>query len=76
MGKLWFTGFKRKSGFSKDASIRENLIVMSKNTRLKTPEKVWLRVGRQAQALANLTIDKETKKKATAVARAAFKKLE
>lgn len=76
MGELWFKGFKRHSGFDKDASVETNLNVMYRNARLKKPSDRWRRVGRQANALANLTKDKPTEKKARAVASAAFKKLE
>jgi hypothetical protein len=73
---LWFTGFKRHSGFSKDYTVSKNLEVMAKSTKLKKPANVWLRVGRQAQVLANLSKDKETVNMAKLVATAAFKKLE
>lgn len=76
MGKeLWFKGFKRHSGFSKEFSVEKNLKVMYKNTRLKDPSNAWRRVGRQAQSLSNLTQDKKTKMVAQIVATAAFKKL-
>jgi hypothetical protein len=75
MGELWFGGFKRHSGFSKDSSVQMNLNVMYANAKLSTPEKRWRRVGRQANVLANLTKDKATEKKARAVAKAAFRKL-
>ena len=73
--KLWFTGFKRTSGFNKDFTVAKNLEVMAKNTRLKNPANVWLRVGRQANILANLSKDKSTVTLAKLVANAAFKKL-
>lgn len=67
---------KRESGFSKDKTIEANLRTMHGNTpKNMRREKRWLRVGRQAQALANVTQDKPTKKKAEAVAERAFKKL-
>ena len=72
---LWFKGFKRYSGFSKEFSVEKNLNVMYKNTHLKSPENAWRRVGRQAQALANLSKDKETVNMTRQVATAAFKKL-
>lgn len=75
MTELWFGGFKRISGFSKDYTVSKNLEIMAKNTKLKKPANVWLRVGRQANILANLTVDKETKKLARLVSNAAFKKL-
>jgi len=75
MTELWFKGFKRHSGFDKDFSIEHNLKVMYRNAKLMKPADRWRRVGRQAQALANLTADKTTEKKARAVADAAFKKL-
>ena len=75
MAELWFKGFKRHSGFDKTKSVAENLRIMYKNTRLKIPANAWRRVGRQAQVLANLTTDKETKARAKAVAMVAFKKL-
>ena len=74
--KLWFTGFRRESGFSKNYTVAKNLEVMAKSTNLKKPANVWLRVGRQAQVLANLSKDKETVNMAKLVATAAFKKLE
>lgn len=67
--------FKRHSGFSKDYTVSKNLEVMAKNTNLKRPANVWLRVGRQANVLANLSQDKETVTVAKLVANAAFKKL-
>ena len=76
MGELWFKGFKRHSGFDKTKSVAENLRIMYRNTKLKIPSNAWRRVGRQAQALANLTEDKETKRKASSVAEQAFKKLQ
>ena len=66
---------KRHSGFSKNYTVAKNLEVMAKNTHLKKPANVWLRVGRQAQVLANLSQDKETVNMAKLVATAAFKKL-
>lgn len=76
MKELWFKGFKRHSGFEKDASVETNLRVMYGNAKLKNPADRWRRVGRQAQSLANLTADFSTKKKAQAVANTAFKKLQ
>lgn len=73
--KLWFTGFKRTSGFNKNFTVSKNLEVMAHNTRLKRPANVWLRVGRQAQVLANLSQDKETINMAKQVATKAFAKL-
>ncbi len=73
--KLWFTGFKRESGFNKNYTVAKNLEVMAKSTNLKKPANVWLRVGRQAQVLANLSKDKETVDMAKLVATAAFKRL-
>jgi len=75
MTELWFMGFKRHSGFDKTSSVTENLRVMYKNTRLKISANAWRRVGRQAQALANLTADKATERKSRAVADAAFRQL-
>ncbi len=76
--ELWFKPgktFKRHSGFDKDLSVEANLKLMYRNTKLKDPADRWRRVGRQAIALANLTSDKLTERKARAVADAAFKKL-
>ena len=75
MAKKWFKP-KRESGFSKDKTIEANLRTMHANTpKNMKRESRWRRVGRQAQALANVTQDKETQKKAEAVAERAFKKL-
>ena len=74
--ELWFPGFKRHSGFDKTKSVAENLRIMYKNAKLKKPADRWLRVGRQANALANLTADKVTERKSRVVATIAFKKLE
>lgn len=71
----WFEP-KRKSGFSKDNSIEENLRTMYDNCGFKDSNKCWLRVGRQGQSLANVTKDPETKKKAKKVADVAFEKIE
>jgi hypothetical protein len=73
--ELWFTGFKRHSGFDKTKSVVQNLKIMYKNTHLKNPANAWRRVGRQAQVLANLSQDRVTYTKAQEVARIAFKKL-
>lgn len=73
--KLWFKGFKRTSGFSKEFSVEKNLETMYKNSGLKDPVDKYLRIGRQSNALANLTVDKETKRIARAVATLAFSKL-
>jgi len=76
MSELWSKGiFKRHSGFDKDLSVKENIQIMYKNTKLKNPANAWRRVGRQAQALANLTQDKVTRNKAIVIAHAAFRKL-
>jgi len=77
MGELWFKKemLKRHSGFSKNFTVAKNLEIMSRNTKLKKPANVWLRVGRQANILANLSRDKETIKVARLVATAAFAKL-
>lgn len=66
---------KRESGFDKDYPIDKNLRVMYLNSdkRLTLAHR-WRQVGRQAQALANVTADAPTRKKAQAVATAAFKK--
>ncbi len=77
--ELWFKPgktFKRHSKFDKNLSVEANLKLMYGNAKLKDPADRWRRVGRQAQALANLTVSVETKKKANAVAKIAFKKLE
>lgn len=74
----WFKP-KRHSGFSKDYTIDQNLRVMYANTsKALSSYKRWLRVGRQAQALANLTIGKpklrHVHEKSRSVAEHAFKK--
>lgn len=78
MSKFWFKKgmMKRHSGFSKENSVTRNLAVMYKNANLKNPADRWLRVGRQANVLANLSKDKETVNIAKSVANAAFKRLE
>lgn len=78
MVKLWAKKgmMKRHSGFSKDYTVSKNLEVMAKNTNLKRPANVWLRVGKQASILVNLSQDKKTVRIATLVKNAAFKKLE
>ncbi len=74
--QLWAKGiFKRHSGFSKDYTVSKNLARMAESTNLRKPANVWVRVGRQAQSLANLTADKQTKLKAKQVANKAFLKL-
>ena len=71
----WFKP-KRHSGFSKEKTIEANLRTMHGNTpKTMNRDSRWRRVGRQAQALANVTKDKETKAKAGRVAELAFKKL-
>lgn len=72
--KKWFKP-KRHSGFRKEYSIQKNLRVMYRRTPKNwTPKRRWLRVGRQAQALANVTQDRETERKARRVAEEAFRK--
>jgi hypothetical protein len=76
MAQLWAKGImKRHSGFSKNFTVSKNLEVMAKNTRLKKPANVWLRVAKQAQILSNLSQDKETVNMAKQVAIKAFAKL-
>lgn len=68
----WFKP-KHKSGFDKDKTTKNNVRTMMTNSDHRKSEKDrLLQVGRQAQALANVTTDRETKKKAEAVARKAF----
>jgi len=75
MVKKWFKP-KRESGFDKDYTIDKNLRAMYRNSDKRlTPAHRWRQVGRQAQALANVTTDAPTRKKAQAVAIAAFKKV-
>ena len=70
----WFKP-KRHSGFDKVRSVAWNLSTMYRNTPKRwTPYRRWLRVGRQAQALANVTQDRETERKARKVAQLAFQK--
>jgi hypothetical protein len=77
MVQLWAKKgiMKRHSGFSKENSVERNLAIMYKNANLTHPADRYLRIGRQANVLANLTMDKETKKIARAVATLAFAKL-
>ena len=71
----WFKP-KRHSGFSKKKTVEANLSTMFGNTpKNMLPENRWRRVGRQAQALANVTTDVATKTKAQSVAKWAFRKL-
>ena len=70
----WFKA-KRHTGFDKDKSVESNLRTMYRNTaKSLTPHKKWLRVGRQALALANVSTDSATVKKAKAVSKRAFEK--
>lgn len=77
MRELWFKKgmMRRHSGFSKENSVTRNLAIMYKNANLKNPADRWLRVGRQANILANISQDKETVKIARLVANAAFSRL-
>ena len=71
----WFKP-RRHTGFDKDKSIDSNLRTMYRNTaKSLSREKRWLRVGRQALSLSNVSKDAKTKKKAKSVSRAAFAKL-
>ena len=71
----WFKA-KRHTGFDKDKSIESNLRIMYRNTaKSLSRQKRWLRVGRQALALANVSTDPATVKKAKAVSKRAFEKL-
>jgi len=64
---------KRHSGFDKDKTAKDNVRTMMRNADHRKSEKGrLLQVGRQAQALANVTTDRETQKKAKAVANRAF----
>ena len=73
--RKWFKA-KRHTGFDKDKSVDSNLRIMYRNTaKSLTPHNRWLRVGRQALSLSNVSIDPKTKKKAKAVSKAAFAKL-
>lgn len=75
MTTKWFKP-KRKSGFSKEKSIEENLRTMHAHTpKSMNPKSRWRRVGLQANALANVTKDAVTKTKARQVATKAFNKL-
>ncbi len=68
----WFKP-KHKSGFDKNKTVKANVKTMMGHSDHRKDEKSrLLQVGRQAQALANVTKDIETKKKAEAVARKAF----
>jgi len=74
MGK-WYSP-KRKSGFHKSKSASDNVRVMMRNAPKNYSAERKLRlVGRQAQALANVTKDKMTEKKARSTARLAFNRL-
>jgi hypothetical protein len=64
--KKWFKP-KRHSGFKKEATIHENVLVMLNMNRGNA-----LRAARQALALANVTQDSKTKQKAKAVAKQLF----
>ena len=73
--KKWFKA-KHYTGFDKTKSIESNLRVMYRNTaKSLSPHKRWLRVGRQALALSNVTTDPVTRRKAKAVSKAAFNKI-
>ena len=64
---------KRHSGFDKDKNVDDNVRTMMRNADHRKSEKDrLLQVGRQAQALANVTTDRQTQKKAQAVANRAF----
>ena len=64
------------SGFKKEKSVSSNMRTMMRNADHRKSEKGRLRqVGRQAQALANVTTDKATENKARAVAKRAFTRL-
>lgn len=70
----WFKP-KRESGFDHRRSVEWNLRTMYRHAPKNwTPYRKWILVGRQAQALANVTKDRPTEKKAKAVAKAAFAK--
>jgi len=72
MVKKWFKP-KRHTGFDKDKTVKDNVRTMMLNADHRKSEKGrLLQVGRQAQALANVTTDRETQKKAQAVANRAF----
>ena len=71
----WFKP-KRETGFDKSKSVESNLRIMYRHTgKSLSPHKRWLRVGRQALALANVTTDPATRRKAKAVSKAAFNKI-
>ena len=70
----WFKP-KRHSGFKETRTTESNLRVMYTNTdRRMTRKNRYLRVGRQALALSNVTRDKGTKTKARIVAKKAFER--
>ena len=72
MVKKWFKP-KRHTGFDKDKTVKDNVRTMMLNAdHRKSEDKRLLQVGRQAQALANVTTDRQTQKKAQAVANRAF----
>lgn len=74
MVEEWFKP-KRHSGFRKARTVDANLRVMYLNAdKRMTRKNRYLRVGRQALALANVTPDKATEKKAKAVSKKAFKR--
>lgn len=74
MGEKFFKP-KRHSGFDKDKTVSDNVRTMMRNADHRKSEKDrLLQVGRQAQALANVTTDRETQKKAQAVANRAFRR--
>ena len=67
---------KRHSGFKKEKSVDANVRVMMQNSdHRKNRHGRLLQVGRQAQALANVTKDTATRKKARAVADKVFEKI-
>ena len=74
MVKKWFNP-KRHTGFDKDKNVDDNVRTMMRNADHRKSEKDrLLQVGRQAQALANVTTDRQTQKKAQAVANRAFRR--
>lgn len=76
MTEEWFKP-KRHSGFRKSRTIDSNLRIMYLNAdKRMTRKNRYLRVGRQALALSNITADIPTKAKARAVSKKAFKRAE
>jgi hypothetical protein len=70
--RQWFEP-KRHTGFKKELSVQKNAQIMYRNSdKRMSRSNRWLRVGKQAQALANVTKDIQTKNKARSVAEYAF----